>query len=254
VLGIEGLPSSWNSITPSRALSVHTLFLQQQFMPDNNSVESPNEASSIKGNEASGNEASGEARVDQLRVLPSRGAKRKRTAPTRVSGGALYFNKQLVQLGDSVSIHYRDGTEASTGTVRATAAGGQVDVEIHAKGKFLAENGIDYSPGDMLTIHGSFLLPFGEAVTKRLAEVDAQQAAAAVAAAQKPTDSVGTTDGDYAATAASADTNTDSGSTDDAVQNAEVGPIAGAGGADIASATISADTADSDAITDIATA
>jgi hypothetical protein len=89
----------------------------------------------------------------------------KRARKQAAGAGELrYFNGELVQEGDKVSIHFRNGEKASEGTVsgRAPEEPSLVQVIIDAnQEEFRAEDGEDYAPGAVLVIHGSFLMPQG---------------------------------------------------------------------------------------------
>jgi hypothetical protein len=87
-----------------------------------------------------------------------------------------YFNGELVQEGDKVSIHFRNGEKASEGKVsgRSEEDGSLVQVIIDAEQEeFRAEDGEDYAPGSALVIHGSFLMPLGAEMPQKKSKKNA---------------------------------------------------------------------------------
>ena len=76
-----------------------------------------------------------------------------------------YFNGDVVQEADKVSVHFANGDKASEGTVVGRSASNQMLVQLVINSdaeEFYGEDGELYHPGKIMVIHGSFLLPMVE--------------------------------------------------------------------------------------------
>jgi hypothetical protein len=117
---------------------------------------------------------------------PAPAPRPKRTKRKKYNDNQLrYFNGEIVQEGDKVSIHFSNGSQASTGTVIGRAQENQSLVQViinRGEEGFCAEDGEWYYPGSTLVIHGSFLLPLS---------TEAAAAVAATAAAEEKAEAEG---------------------------------------------------------------
>jgi hypothetical protein len=117
---------------------------------------------------------------------PAPAPRPKRTKRKKYNDNQLrYFNGEIVQEGDKVSIHFSNASQASTGTVIGRAQENQSLVQViinRGEEGFCAEDGEWYYPGSTLVIHGSFLLPLS---------TEAAAAVAATAAAEEKAEAEG---------------------------------------------------------------